>query len=68
MSDEKKDIATGIKNNITTPLLLIFVVLKLTNNIDWSWWWVLSPIWVPLALATVIAGMIVILNASVNRK
>lgn len=26
-----------------TVLGLIFIVLKLTGNIDWSWWWVLSP-------------------------
>lgn len=25
-------------------LTIAFVVLKLTNVIDWSWWWVLSPI------------------------
>lgn len=31
------------------PLLLVlFIGLKLTDNIDWSWWWVLSPLWVPL--------------------
>lgn len=27
-------------------LLIIFVVLKLTGNIEWSWWWVLSPGWI----------------------
>jgi len=26
-------------------LTLVFIVLKLTGTIDWSWWWVLSPIW-----------------------
>jgi hypothetical protein len=26
-------------------LCLILITLKLTNFIDWSWWWVLSPIW-----------------------
>lgn len=31
-------------------LLLIFITLKLTGNIDCSWWWVLSPIWIPLGL------------------
>jgi hypothetical protein len=31
-------------------LLTIFVVLKLTDNIDWNWWWVISPIWMPFAL------------------
>lgn len=27
-------------------LFLIFLVLKLTGNIDWSWWWVTSPLWI----------------------
>ncbi len=35
-------------------LTLVFVTLKLTNNIDWSWWWVLSPMWIPLAIFAVI--------------
>ncbi len=26
-------------------LTILFVGLKLTDVIDWSWWWVLSPIW-----------------------
>lgn len=29
---------------------VIFVVLKLTGNIGWSWLWVLAPFWAPLAL------------------
>lgn len=28
-------------------LTIIFVVLKLTHNIDWSWVWVLAPLWLP---------------------
>lgn len=31
-------------------LFLLFLGLKLTNQIDWSWWWVTSPLWLPLAL------------------
>ena len=31
-------------------LFIIFLVLKLTNNIDWSWIWVASPIWIPVSL------------------
>jgi hypothetical protein len=30
-------------------LFLVFLVLKLTNVIDWSWWWVTAPLWIPLA-------------------
>lgn len=31
-------------------LTILFIGLKLTEHIDWSWWWVLSPIWAPFAL------------------
>ena len=27
-------------------LSTVFIVLKLTGVIDWSWWWVLAPIWI----------------------
>ena len=30
-------------------LLLLFIALKLTHVISWSWLWVLSPIWIPMA-------------------
>ena len=32
-------------------LLAVFSALKLANVITWSWLWVLSPLWVPAALA-----------------
>lgn len=35
----------------TSLLTLLFIGLKLTGFIDWSWWWVLSPVWVTLVLA-----------------
>lgn len=28
-------------------LAIVFIVLKLTGHIGWSWWWVLSPLWLP---------------------
>ena len=31
-------------------LQVLFIGLKLTNNIDWSWWWVLSPIWIQFVI------------------
>ena len=34
-------------------LILLFIGLKLTNNIDWSWWWVLSPFLIPLSLSII---------------
>lgn len=31
-------------------LFFIFLVLKLTHYIDWSWWWITAPFWLPLAI------------------
>lgn len=39
---------------IAEILTLIFIVLKLTGTIHWSWVWVLSPIWITLALIVVL--------------
>ena len=35
-------------------LTLLFITLKLTKVISWSWWWVLSPIWISLILFGII--------------
>jgi hypothetical protein len=35
-------------------LFLIFLVLKLTNHIDWSWWWVTSPLWIPAVIILIV--------------
>jgi len=40
-------------------LTILFIGLKLTHYIDWSWWWVLSPIWI--STGTVFAILLVIL-------
>jgi hypothetical protein len=32
-------------------LFVLFVGLKLTDQIAWSWWWVAAPIWIPFAVS-----------------
>ena len=34
-------------------LALLFIGLKLGDVIDWSWWWVLAPIWIPFGVVLV---------------
>ena len=34
-------------------LTILFIALKLTHVIDWSWWWVLSPMWISFCIAIV---------------
>ena len=48
-------------------LTLIFIKLKLTDYIDWSWVWVLSPLWISILLAIVIATLIVSMGGTVKR-
>jgi Flp pilus assembly protein TadB len=38
--------SAGWQNWLPGLALITFVVLKLTGVIDWSWWWVLSPLWI----------------------
>lgn len=44
---------------IFLPLLaILFIALKLTDYIDWSWLWVLSPIWLPIAIVALCFSII----------
>lgn len=62
MSDKQVVYNSGI--GFTGWLTILFIGLKLTGYITWSWWWVLSPVWIPLVvglglmlLALIIGGI-----------
>jgi membrane protein YdbS with pleckstrin-like domain len=59
MSSSSSSSSGGI--SFTGALTVLFVGLKLTNVITWSWWWVLSPIWISLSLAVVVIAIAVII-------
>lgn len=35
-------------------VFLTFFFAKIFDKIDWSWWWVFSPLWIPIALVLII--------------
>lgn len=39
-------------------LFVVFLVLKLTGNIDWSWWWITAPLWGPTAITIVVFAIL----------
>ena len=43
-------------------LTILFIILKLTNYIDWSWWWILSPMWLPLFVILISAGLLSVIK------
>lgn len=49
-------------------LAIVFIALKLTGNIDWSWWWVLSPLWIPAAFAAAIVVLILLVALGIERR
>ena len=49
---KNSDTSSGI--SFLDLLTLVFIALKLTGYIDWSWWWVLSPIWIPLIILLIV--------------
>ena len=52
---------------VSLPLVLfvVFLVLKLTDLINWSWWWVTAPLWIPTGLLVgifSIAAIVILLS------
>ena len=52
----KSNSGTGL--SLSAVLFIVFLVLKLTGNIDWSWWWVTSPLWIPFAIGLALVGVV----------
>lgn len=49
--------------SLGTILFIVFLILKLTGTITWSWWWVTAPLWIPVAIVVaclIIVGFIVL--------
>jgi len=50
---------------LSSVLFIVFLVLKLTGLVAWSWWWVLAPMWIPaVAVILVLAfiGVVILLG------
>lgn len=60
MATETKSGGIGFAGLLT----IVFITLKLTGVIAWSWLWVLSPIWISFALALVILVVAVLIAAA----
>ena len=64
MSDNKST-GSGISIGFSGLLAILFIALKLTGYITWSWLWVLAPIWIPFIIVVfilIIAGIVIALN------
>lgn len=62
MSSNRNSSSSGI--GICGVLTIVFVVLKLVGVINWSWLWVLCPLWIDILFAIIV----LVIFAIVNRK
>ena len=65
MSKESTSTTGGI--GFLGVLTIAFIVLKLCHVIEWSWWWVLSPIWIPLSVLVLIL-IVFLIFISIKKK
>lgn len=52
-------------------IFIVFVILKLTNLIAWSWWWVTSPLWIGFVIVILIfliGGLITLIRSALFKE
>lgn len=47
-------------------ILIVFIILKLSGLVNWSWIWVLSPFWIPFSVYVLIVGILLICKKSLK--
>ena len=62
MSGQKSSVDVNLSGLLSTLLLVLFIALKLCGVIAWSWWWVLSPLWIPLLIGVICVVIAVIIG------
>ena len=60
--NKKNKIKSNKTGNPMVSLTILFIILKIFGAIDWSWIWVLSPLWLPFVFGiSVILGIIILI-------
>ena len=69
METNNKKITIGCVSPLTVIIFLAFFFAKIFNKIDWSWWLVFSPLWIPaviVLIALLIAGLIYLITLIIS--
>ena len=52
--ETNKKITIRLVSPVTIIIFILFFLAKIFDKIDWSWWWVFSPLWIPAAIVSAI--------------
>lgn len=66
MSSNRNSSSSGI--GIYGVLTIVFIVLKLVGVINWSWLWVLCPLWIDILLTVIVLVIIAIIDDKARKK
>lgn len=66
MADNKSTVSSG-GIGFVGLLTVAFIVLKLCGIIAWSWWWVISPVWISVGLVVILLTALVMLGSWVSK-
>ena len=61
-----KQASSGI--GFTSLLTIVFIILKLCGIITWSWWWVLSPLWISTILWVILVIIVLLVEGGKNGR
>ena len=67
-NESKKTVVTSKGISFSSLLTITFIVLKLCGVISWSWIWVLSPLWISLALGMLLLIVCLIITIAIYLK
>ena len=65
---ENKKITVGCTSPLAVIVFLAFFFAKIYDKVDWSWWWVFSPLWIPAALIIIALIVILVLKIWIELK
>ena len=66
METNNEKITIGCTSPLAVIVFLVFFIAKIYDKIDWSWWWVFSPLWIPILLGILIVIVILILKICIK--
>lgn len=52
----------------TGLLTIVFIILKLCGVITWSWWWVLSPLWIAMIFWVILVVIVLLIGGRKNGR
>ena len=65
---EEKKINIGCASPLAVIVFLAFFFAKIYDKIDWSWWWIFSPLWIPIVIGITFIIIIILLKIWIALK